>query len=673
MDKMDGLSLNLEKDNIDRIKELFPEAVEEGKINFDMLRAMLGDEVDDSKEKYQFAWNGKAKSIKLAQTPSSATLRPCKDKSKNWDTTENIYIEGDNLEVLKQLQKTYYGKIKMIYIDPPYNTGNDFVYMDDFSDTRNEYISKTKQGLISNPNISGKYHTRWLNMMYSRLIIAKTLLKNDGAIFISIDDNELFNLKKICDEIFGETNYLNTINVYAKASSGASGGGEDKRLKKNIEYILAYVKDINSFNLTSPTQEKPLVDYIEERRKENVSFAYKSIMYNPGKLSYYKTIKAGNGEDIELFKVTGYEIKSVNELMKKENMSEKEVYEKYYDQIFTTENAQTSIRTRVYESDEEKDDYVIARYTPVSGRNKGIVTDVGFIGNKKRLVSYLSNVAKRNENNEIVKVDKVGTLWNNFSWSSVGLEGNVSYSNGKKPILLIQQLMNICDIQTGDIVLDFFSGSATTGHAVIDYNKKNDAKAKFILVQLDENLDETINIASGNNKKVITDAISVLDRHGMKHDLSKLGIIRLKNVIDDNLFSEETSEGFKVFKLDSSNINEWDSGLKLDEKELAMRLGEVFKTDRSKEDILYEIMLKYGVFDKQVEEIDVNGKTMYRVGKRYMIVCLTDHITSEDVKAIGELSPRTVIFNEAGFNNDNDKINAVYNLEKAGVEDVKCI
>lgn len=233
--------------------------------------------------------------------------------------------------------------------------------------------------------------------------------------------------------------------------------------------------------------------------------------------------------------------------------------------------------------------------------------------------------------------------------------------------------MNICDIQTGDIVLDFFSGSATTGHAVIDYNKKNDAKAKFILVQLDENLDETINIASGNNKKVITDAISVLDRHGMKHDLSKLGIIRLKNVIDDNLFSEETSEGFKVFKLDSSNINEWDSGLKLDEKEIAIRLGEVFKTDRSKEDILYEIMLKYGVFDKQVEEIDVNGKTMYRVGKRYMIVCLTDHITSEDVKAIGELSPRTVIFNEAGFNNDNDKINAVYNLEKAGVEDVKCI
>ena len=233
--------------------------------------------------------------------------------------------------------------------------------------------------------------------------------------------------------------------------------------------------------------------------------------------------------------------------------------------------------------------------------------------------------------------------------------------------------MNICGIQTGDIVLDFFSGSATTGHAVIDYNKKNDAKAKFILVQLDENLDESINIASGNNKKVITDAISVLDRHGMKHDLSKLGIIRLKNVIDNNLFSEEINEGFKVFKLDSSNINEWDSGLKLDEKELAMRLGEVFKEDRSKEDILYEIMLKYGVFDKQVEEIDVNGKTMYRVGKRYMIVCLNDHITSEDVKAISELSPRTVIFNEAGFNNDNDKINAVYNLEKAGVEDVKCI
>lgn len=175
MDRIDSLSLNLEKNNIEKIKELFPEAVEEGKINFDMLRAMLGDDVDDSREKYQFTWNGKAKAIKLAQTPSSATLRPCKDKSKYWDTTENLYIEGDNLEVLKQLQKTYYGKIKMIYIDPPYNTGNDFVYNDSFSNPIENYKEQTNQSASSNPESNGRFHTDWLNMMYPRLILAKNL------------------------------------------------------------------------------------------------------------------------------------------------------------------------------------------------------------------------------------------------------------------------------------------------------------------------------------------------------------------------------------------------------------------------------------------------------------------------------------------------------------------
>ena len=218
MDKMDGLSLNLEKNNIDKIKELFPETVEEGKINFDMLRAMLGDEVDDSKEKYQFTWNGKAKSIKLAQTPSSATLRPCRDKSKDWNTTENLYIEGDNLEVLKQLQKTYYGKIKMIYIDPPYNTGNDFVYHDDFRNSIENYKEQTNQTSSSNPESNGRFHTDWLNMMYPRLILAKNLLREDGVIFISIDDNEQMNLKELCNEVFGELNFLRVNNSCASCN-----------------------------------------------------------------------------------------------------------------------------------------------------------------------------------------------------------------------------------------------------------------------------------------------------------------------------------------------------------------------------------------------------------------------------------------------------------------------
>lgn len=243
MDKMDGLSLDLEKENINKIKELFPEAVEEGKINFDMLRTFLGDEVDDSREKYQFTWNGKAKSIKLAQTPSSATLRPCKEKSKNWDTTENIYIEGDNLEVLKQLQKTYYGKIKMIYIDPPYNTGNDFVYNDSFSNSIENYKEQTSQASSSNPETNGRFHTDWLNMMYPRLILARNLLTDDGVIFISIDDNEEDNLKKICNEVFGEQNYVSNL-VWQKNFAPKN---DNKYISNSTEYILVYSKNKNNF------------------------------------------------------------------------------------------------------------------------------------------------------------------------------------------------------------------------------------------------------------------------------------------------------------------------------------------------------------------------------------------------------------------------------------------
>lgn len=259
MDKIEGLSLNLEKQNIDKLKELFPEAVEEGKINFNMLRAMLGDEVDDSREKYQFTWNGKAKSIKLAQTPSSATLRPCKEKSKNWDTTENLYIEGDNLEVLKQLQKTYYGKIKMIYIDPPYNTGNDFVYHDDFKNSLDNYKEQTNQITSSNPESNGRFHTDWLNMMYPRLQLAKNLLSEDGVILISIDDNEEVNLQKICNEIFGEYNFVGKFAVQVNPR----GRNLDLYIAKTYEPILIYVKSYGNTSSINKIgkDEKMLSEY----------------------------------------------------------------------------------------------------------------------------------------------------------------------------------------------------------------------------------------------------------------------------------------------------------------------------------------------------------------------------------------------------------------------------
>ena len=619
MDRIESLSLNLEKNNIDKIKELFPEAVEEGKINFDMLRAMLGDEVDDSKEKYQFTWNGKSKAIKLAQTPSSATLRPCKDKSKNWDTTENIYIEGDNLEVLKQLQKTYYGKIKMIYIDPPYNTGNDFVYNDSFSNSLDNYKEQTNQSSSSNPESNGRFHTDWLNMMYPRLILAKNLLSNDGLIFISIGQGEQVNLEKICNEIFGESNHITTFVWKNKYGPGAFTKG----VASLHEYVLCY--------------GKKFPDNIETDLSEDEAKKYKlmddKFSSRGGYITQPLATKSKGDRPNLVYPLVhnGIEIWPDKQWI----WEKKRLYKAYENDelVINENNGKYSVRFKQYLKDEN-----------------GVMR-------KGKPLSLLTMCFNQDGTKEVQK--ELGNGIFDFP----------------KPTALIKYLISlIINSETDNdyYVLDFFSGSGSTADAIMQLNNKDNGKRKFIMVQIPENCQEK-SIAFKNGYKNICE----IGEERIRRAGVQIKTDWEKEHPSDGLFGSEekftTDIGFKVFKLDSTNVNEWDPDMKLDEKELALRLSEVFKEGRSKEDILYEIMLKYGVFDKQVEQIEVNGKTMYRVGKRYMIVCLEDHITSEDVKAIGELSPKTVIFNEAGFNNDNDKINAVYNLEKCGVEDVKCL
>ena len=614
MDKMDGLSLNLEKNNIDKIKELFPEAVEEGKINFDMLRAMLGDDVDDSKEKYQFTWNGKAKSIKLAQTPSSATLRPCKDKSKNWDTTENLYIEGDNLEVLKQLQKTYYGKIKMIYIDPPYNTGNDFVYNDSFSNTIENYKEQTSQTSSSNPESNGRFHTDWLNMMYPRLLLAKNLLSEDGVIFISIDDNEVENLKKICNEIFGDGNFEGHIHWRRRHNQP---NDKSKMIGLVAEHILVFAK--NSMHLKSVGVGKLDVtaSFTNPDNDPNGPWASKPWKVGSDQSGSHYTITTPSGKVIE-----------------GEWMGEENTYRCFLNEgrIYFPKNGDGMPRKKYYQFEREEEGQCATNWWPHDqfGHNQGA-------------------------NNCMTELFGIKNIFSN-----------------PKPVELIRAMLKVGNVKDNDIILDFFSGSASTAHAVMKLNAEDGGNCKFIMAQIPELCSEKSEAYKAGYKNICEIGEERIRRAGeqIKSEWEK-------EHPSDGLFGADekfnTDIGFKVFKLDSTNVNEWDPNMKLDEKELAMRLGEVFKEGRSKEDILYEIMLKYGVFDKQVEEINVNGKIMYRVGKRYMIVCLDNQITFEDVKAIGELSPKTVIFNEAGFNNDNDKINAVYNLEKSGVEDIKCI
>ena len=652
--KLNGESKDIVQNNISKLKEIFPEIVTENKIDFDKLKLILGNSIDENHEKYNFTWPGKIQAIKESQKTSSGTLRPCKEESKNWDSTENLYIEGDNLEVLKLLQKSYNNKIKIIYIDPPYNTGNDFIYKDDYSNNLENYLELSgqvvKEGereresigikLSTNTETDGRFHSNWLSMMYSRLKLAKNLLTDDGVIFISIDDNELTNLQKICDEIFGEENFLNFINLKAKASSGASGGGQDKRLKKNVEYLLIYSKSnkFNSFNSIYKNQN--LINYINERRLDGKGFAYTQVMVNSGEEYYIGETKDGKGNSIKLFGVKNFEIKTIKQIMDNEKISEEEAYFKYFDKIFTSENAQTSIRLRVKNAVNSDIELVNAYYKPISGKNKNKEICVGFIGKTRRLISFLRNVAYKNKKS-IIKKDKIGTLWDDMSWSSVYLEGGLKFNNGKKPIELIKRLLELSS-DNNSIILDFFSGSGTTAHSVMSFNSEQNFNTKFILVQIPELIDK-------KEKKNYDNFRSICE-------IGKERIRRAGDKILEESDNKDLDVGFKVFKLDSSNLEKWDPDYDNLEQTLLTN-KENIKPDRTELDLIYEIMLKYGIdLTLQIEKIN----NIYSIGYGALLICLEDNITKEIAKEIIKLKSDNitrVVFKESGFKSDADKTN----------------
>ncbi|WP_242976724.1 site-specific DNA-methyltransferase [Fructobacillus tropaeoli] len=359
---------------------------------------------------------------------------------------DNLIIKGNNLVALYSLKKRYAGKVKLIYLDPPYNTNSDsFAYNDKFN------------------------HASWLVFIINRLEIAKQLLSDDGMIFIHTDDGEQAYLKVVMDMVFGRNHYLNTVTVKTKSSSGASGGGEDKKLKKNTEFITIYQNDFAQINIQNKTV--PLDLYIQERKSSGKSFAYKSVLVDSGELVKIGETLDGSGKPIELFEVKNFKIKSISEISKEEGIPETDVYVKYLNKIFTTENAQTSIRKRVKNAVSDKNEFVIARYAPISGRNKGKKIDVGFIGKTKRLVSFLSATAFEEEG-VVYKTEKAGTLWDDISWASISKEGGeVTFENGEKPEKLLQRVIQSNSL-SGDIVLDFFMGSATTQAVAMKMNRR---------------------------------------------------------------------------------------------------------------------------------------------------------------------------------------------------------
>lgn len=533
----------------------------------------------------------------------------------------------------------------MIYIDPPYNTGSDFIYRDDFIDSIENYKKQTKQFMSSNPETNGRYHTDWLNMMYPRLLLSKKLLEKRGVIFISINDKEQSNLKKICDEIFGENSFVTTIHVELSTTQGMKiKAAQNGNIVKNAEYILVYSKD-GSKNIVSHLLYDSRPDYDEHYNKIIINdelFSLKDYVNSKIEKEFINESLGGLYKKSKIFK----------------NIINNNLNEIVADDKVTGFNIKDFECGKIYNIKRNNKEYLI-------------------INNGKKLRQLLrlsESYGKCDDFKTSFGLRKIrGDWWKEFylDMGNVSKEGNVVFSNGKKPVRLIKQLIQMCTNEN-DIILDFFSGSSTTADAVMQLNKEDNMNRKFIMVQLPELCDEKSESFKAGYKNICEIGIERICWAG-----KKIKKEWLKDNQGEGLFADEQKEfpfdiGFKVFKLDSTNIKSWDNENELDEKSI-FDYGDIFKEDRTKEDVFYEIMLKYGIFDMPANEIEVNGKIMYRVGKRYMIVCLEDDITNEDIQAIANLSPKTVVFKESGFQNDNDKINAVYNLEKAGVEDIKCI
>lgn len=630
--KMSGESEDVTKANSEKLAQLFPEVVtEDGRIDFDQLRMLLGEAVEQGSERYSFSWNGKKEALLGAQKPSKGTLRPLPDKSKDFDTTQNLYIEGDNLEVLKLLQKSYNNKIKMIYIDPPYNTGKDFVYKDNFAKGVDNYLEQTGQvdaqgnRLTTNTESNGRFHSDWLNMIYPRLKLARNLLKEHGVIFISIDDHEQSNLIKVCDEIFGQHNFVANL-VWANKEGGGSSDSRLFRIKH--EYIVCYAKSIEKLDITGVAISNE-DRYKQKDEHETVRGPYYlqklgmgSIQYSPS-LDY--AIEAPDGTSI----------------YPADNNNGKKACWRWSEAKFKwgVEN-----------------DFVV-----IQKDSKGVWT------------VYTKQYLKMdNDGNVITRTQRPLGIIEEYSSTQaskfldhIGMGNVFDYS---KPVRLIEYLIDRVLMEENDIVLDFFSGSATTAHAVMKRNAEDGKNRRFILVQLPEPLtaDGYRTICDIGEERIRRSGEKVKEE--MQERMVKAGLLS-----DGQLDPEKLDTGFKVLKLDQSNIREWNTDF--DHLEDALDLfEEVFVDGRSELDIVYEMMLKNGLeLTSSVTVFHVDGRNVYDVAHGRLFICLDDHIDRRIAEAIVEARKKSgaktgsVIFKDSGFaGNDAEKLNCYEYLKDAG-------
>ena len=612
-----------------QLKQLFPEAFTEARdastgelkhtVDWDKLKASLGEVLEREGERFGLSWPGKSALLKVIQQPSVGTLKPCREESVKFDETENLFIEGDNLEVLKLLQKSYFGKVKMIYIDPPYNTGNEFVYPDNFTESLETYLQYT--GMVdakgrkfsTNSATEGRYHSKWLNMMYPRLFLARNLLKHDGVIFISIDDNEVKNLRALCDEIYGEENFVANI-VWQKKYAVSS---DDPSIAPMHDHILVYrLSDAFSRKLL-PRDEKQLQRY--KNLDDDPRGAWSSDNYVSNKSRFERP-------------TLWYPI----------------IHPKTGKEVWPNEDA-------VWRYSKEKHQTMVDENRLYWG------PEVNY--EKPRLKRFLSEIQQ----------GVVPSTW--WPFSDVGHNDEGQKETGRligkkifstpKPVRLIRRILEV-SVGENDLILDFFSGSCATAHAILDINKEDGGNRKFIMVQLPEPCDEKTEAFKAGYKTIA--------------DIGKERIRRvIRNIskeqdgqLDLDSGSKAQDLGFKVFKLSESNFKTWqgdeDDPAKLQEQ-LEMHVNHV-NPSSTPEDILYELLLKAGFpLTTKVEEISISDKSAYSIAEGALIICLDDDLTKEAIQAISALKPVQCICLDAAFHeNDQLKTNAVQTMESAKVQ-----
>ena len=630
MQSADGVQLNL-----DALYQIAPSCFTEAedpkigkvkrKVNFDILRQLLGDDsVEDAPEAYEFNWVGKQAARADVLRPINKTLRPVKEDSVDWDNTQNLYIEGDNLEVLKLLQKSYLGKVKMIYIDPPYNTGNDFVYHDDFARTQAEEdlaagnIDELGNRYIKNTDSNGKYHSDWCSMIYSRLMVAHTLLREDGVIFISIDDNEVVNLRKICDEVFGGGNFLAEFPRVTK-----KGGKSTDTYAKNHDYVLAFCKNIDTVKINGVAHNDPGFKFRDEYYEERGAYKLNQTLD-------YNTLGYVNSLDYPIIiNGTTYYAGGVSEseyLYRKQTNPKdgfrwrwsKELFEYGYKNGWIVVSNSGRIYTKTYLKaaiDRSGDNYSIV----YSDRTKPITT-LDIVDNE---------FSNDNSNKEIT-----------------ALLGK-SMFDYVKPTSLLRLLMKSVTIANEEsIVLDFFSGSSTTAHAVIQLNAEDGGNRHFIMVQLQEETPEDSEARKAGYKTIPEIAKERIRRAGKK----------IKE--ESPLTTQDLDTGFRVFRVDSSNFEEVEHTPKeWNQEQLDLFLNNI-KSDRDDLDLLFGCMLDWGVkLSMPMTSEEVDGKMIYTVNDGDLVACFADDVTENVVKAMADKMPLRVIFRDSCFSEDSAKIN----------------